>query len=170
MHKDCKRLRCFRYKTKGTQMQIRKKKTAGKKKCTFESDWQDGFKQDYLKRHLARLIVNPTTCSANSASSAHCLECTLAKWVDNFANACQKAGSGIFRKWFYNAKFTRWWTKQCLASSTGGRCQSQACFRFLYLSCSLLQPQNLLFRKLQYYSRQTTGLAREKYNLTTFPH
>lgn len=39
---------------------------------------------------LARLIVNPTTCSATSASSTHCLEWTLANWVVNFAKSCAK--------------------------------------------------------------------------------
>lgn len=33
----------------------------------------------HLNWQEARLLVKPTTCSATSASSIHCLECTLKK-------------------------------------------------------------------------------------------
>lgn len=44
----------------------------------------------YLNWQEARLHVKPTTCSANSASSTHCLECTLKKMVVNFDKTYEK--------------------------------------------------------------------------------
>lgn len=44
---------------------------------------------EYLNWQEARLQVKPTTCSASSASSAQCLECTLEKWVVNFDRTCK---------------------------------------------------------------------------------
>lgn len=60
-------------------MPVRKQKRKKKKKNNYE----------YLNWQEARLQVKPTTCSASSASSAQCLECTLEKWVVNFDRTCK---------------------------------------------------------------------------------
>lgn len=54
----------------------------------------------YLNWQEAKLHVKPTTCSANSASSMHCLECTLRKWVVSFDRTCYNNKNQVsIQKW-----------------------------------------------------------------------